>query len=798
MFRNCLAAALRHLARNKLYTAISVIGLSVGLCTALLAALVVHNELSHDHFIPGYDRIYAGVTIITPPGHATIYISSTNSFVGAQLALRFSEIEAVTRLSYGTATLRHQNVAASEPVYWADPNALVVLPLPAVAGDLKTALSRPGSIVLPRSAARKYFGRDAPLGETLILKTPGSDATHELSVTAVVEDLPPNATHLGTGIFVSSLAAWTPLHQQDDIPGNVPGSNIGFGTQTYVKLAPHAGAQHLLQAMPSMAGVLYSRPPKGWALALQLVRMDRININPWQNPGFAGRMLMTTVVGCGILLIAGINFVNLVTARSSRRAREVSIRKLAGAGRRVLIVQFLLESGTYVVSAALLAIALAEWTLPYANAFLGSTATFNYWREPMLLGLMVLAALLLGAMAGAPPALALSAFQPLRVLQGGVGRSRHAGLLRQALVTLQFAILVGLMIAAGVVYLQRHFATDDALRVDTDQMLIVRSSCNPAFVNPVLVLPGVRGLACSAAGLISNPSFMTANDRTGIPQLIFVVPAWPAMFGLYGVKPLAGKLSGSPAGIYYVINETAARQLGFAHPAEAVGFALPAVGHGKTRKNGETLPVIGVVPDFSLGSVERRIEATGYIVTAADSDFDLVDVKLTGRQIPETLSAIDAAWKANDRRHPISRFFMEEHIQSLYTDMLREAQLFAVFAGVAVLLACLGLLGLAASVAERRTREIGIRKALGAATGNIFWLLLRQFAQPVLWANLIAWPVAAWVMRQWLQGFAYHVDLPLWPFPAAAATTLVSALLAVTTHSMLVARAKPVAALRYE
>jgi putative ABC transport system permease protein len=354
------------------------------------------------------------------------------------------------------------------------------------------------------------------------------------------------------------------------------------------------------------------------------------------------------------------------------------------------------------------------------------------------------------------------------------------------------------MIAAGVVYLQRHFATDDALRVDTDQMLIVRSSCNPAFVNPVLVLPGVRGLACSAAGLISNPSFMTANDRTGIPQLIFVVPAWPAMFGLYGVKPLAGKLSGSPAGIYYVINETAARQLGFAHPAEAVGFALPAVGHGKTRKNGETLPVIGVVPDFSLGSVERRIEATGYIVTAADSDFDLVDVKLTGRQIPETLSAIDAAWKANDRRHPISRFFMEEHIQSLYTDMLREAQLFAVFAGVAVLLACLGLLGLAASVAERRTREIGIRKALGAATGNIFWLLLRQFAQPVLWANLIAWPVAARVMRQWLQGFAYHVDLPLWPFPAAAATTLVIALLTVTTHSMLVARAKPVAALRYE
>src|ERR1700733_5442741 len=248
MIRNCLAAALRHLARNKLYTVISVIGLSVGLCTALLAALVVHNQLSHDHFIPGYDRIYMGVTVITPPGHATIYMPSTNSFVAAQLALRFSEIQAVTRLSYDTATLKHRNVEASERLYWADPNAFELLPLPTVAGNLKTALSHPDTIVIPRSVARKYFGRDAPLGETIVLKVPGSDSTHVLSVAAVIEDLPPNATHLGTGIFVSSLATWTELHRLDAIPGNVPGSNVSLGTQIYVKLAPHASAQRLLQA----------------------------------------------------------------------------------------------------------------------------------------------------------------------------------------------------------------------------------------------------------------------------------------------------------------------------------------------------------------------------------------------------------------------------------------------------------------------------------------------------------------------------------------------------------------------
>ncbi len=798
MFRNCLAAALRHLARNKLYAAISVLGLSVGLCTALLAALVVHNQLSHDHFIPGYDRIYMGVTIITPPGHATIYMGTTNTFIGAQLALRFSEIQAVTRLFYDTATLKHRNLEASEPVFWADPNAFEVLPLPLVAGSLKTALSHPDTIVLPRSVAHKYFGRDAPLGETIVMTVPGSDATHVLSVAAVIEDLPPNETHLGAGIFVSSLAVWTELHRQDAIPGNVPGSNVGLGTNTYVKLAPHASPQRLLEAMPSMARALYARPPKGWTLALQLVRMDRVDANPWRNPGFTGRVLMALVAGFGILLIAGINFVNLLTARSNRRAREVSMRKLAGANRRVLMVQFLIESMAYVLIASLLAIALAEWILPYANALLDSTATFEYWREPALLGWVAGAAVLLGMLAGAWPALALSAFRPLSLLKGGLGQSPKAAVLRQALVTLQFALLIGLMIAAGVVYRQRQFATGDALRVDTDQMLLVRSPCRPAFVNQVQALPGVLGSACSTAGLLGDSQLMTANDRFGIPQLVFVAPVGPSLFDLYGVKPVAGKLSGDSDGIYYVINETAARQLGFVRPSDALGFSLPAIGHGKIQNNTATLPVIGVVPDFSLGTVERKIEAIGYVVTSADNDFNLVNIKLTGRQIPETLAAIDGAWRATDRRNPINRFFMQEHIQSLYVAMLREAQLFAVLAAIAVLLACLGLLGLAASIAERRTREIGIRKALGADTGSILRLLLRQFAKPVLWANLIAWPVTAYAMHRWLQGFAYHAGLAVWLFPVAAALALLIAILTVSTHAILVARAKPVAALRYE
>jgi putative ABC transport system permease protein len=793
MFRNCLAAALRHLARNKLYTAISVLGLAIGLCTSLLAGLVIHDQLSHDHFIPGYDRIYVVTSAITPPGHPTIQVDSTLELVGPQLALRFGEIQAETRLNADHATLRHGNVEAHESVYWADPNAFDVLPLSKVAGDLKAALSRPDSIVLSRSLARKYFGRDAPLGETLLMNVDGTTATHAMYVAAVIEDLPPSGTHLTAGIFVSSLAPWTYLHQQEALPESDARKQLGVGIHTYVKLVPHASAQRLTQAMPRMAGAIFAAPPAGWSVALNLVRMDRLSVDPSLNPGLSSRLLMLSIVGFGIFLIAAINFINLLTARSARRALEVSVRKLAGAQRRVLAAQFLAESTVYVIAAMLVAVALTELLLPYANDFLIAGATFRYWEDPALLGAIVAATLLLGALAGAYPALVLSAFRPLRVLTGETRASRRAGLTRQTLVTAQFAILIGLIIAAAVIYQQRHFATEDALRINTDQMLLIHSPCNTAFRSQLQVLPGIRGVACSAAVLVDHGgvNVILVKDRVGVRQLLYPIYVEPALFNLYGIKPIAGGTSGANGGTYYVLNETAVRRLGFARPSDAIGYELPAYGHS-------AVPVIGVVPDFSFDSVEHQIEAQGFVVTDADPLLNLISVKLTGHQIPETLNAIDRLWTATGSKGPISRSFLEQQVQTMYLGMLREAQLFGVFAFLAVVLASLGLFGLAASIAERRTREFGVRKALGADSGNIIHLMLRQFAKPVLWANLLAWPMAAWAMQHWLQRFAYHVDLALWLFPAAGGLALGIALLTVGTHCVLVARAKPVAALRYE
>jgi putative ABC transport system permease protein len=796
MFRNCLAAALRHLARNKLYTAISVLGLAIGLCTSLLAALVIRSQLSHDHFIAGYDRIYVIGSAVTPPGHATMHYDSTLPFVGAQLALKFDEIQAVTRLFAADATLLRASTQGHEHVYWADPNAFELLPLPVVAGDLTSALARPDTIVVSRSVARRYFGRDAPVGATLTLKVDGSTETHVLSVAAVIEDLPPSGTHLTADIFVSSLSPWTELHQQEAVPASVFRTQVGVGTHTYLKLAPHASARRLLQAMPTIAQVVFAPPPDGWTLALSLLRLDRLNVDPALNPGVSSRLLMLSIVGFGILIIGCINFVNLLTARCVRRAREVSIRKLAGAGRRTLVTQFLTESMVFVSAASLIAVALTELLLPYANVFLTTGATLSYWQDPALLGAIALGMLLCGALAGAYPALVLSAYRPLPVLTGEIAQSRAAGVLRQVLVTAQFSILIGLIIAAAVVYQQRQFATQEALRIDTDQMLLIHSPCNSAFISQLQGLPGIRGVACSAPTLVDHGGVNVAfvKDKNGGQQLLYKIPVEPSLLDLYGIRPVAGRSSGSSAGTYYLINETAARQLGFARPADAIGYQLPT--HFGLAQHDAA--VIGVVPDFSLDSVEHPIEAQGFLVTVKDPLFDLINVKLSGRQIPETLAIIDRLWKTTGADAPINRSFLDEHIQLMYLAMLREAQLFGIFAIVAVTLACLGLLGLAASIAERRTREIGIRKALGADTGDIIQLLLQQFAKPVLWANLIAWPVTAYAMLRWLQGFAYHVDLAVWLFPAAAGIALLIALLTVSTHAVLVARAKPVAALRYE
>ena len=800
MLRNYLAVALRNLARNRLYSGISILALAVGLCVATLAAVTLRGEVTYEHFIPGSDRVYLAAQLAAPTGHPPLYNIASPSFVAALLRLNSPQISAVTRLASDEVRLRHERTTARETIYWADPNAFDLLPLPVFAGDRQNALRRADGIVLTRSVAQKYFGRDDPIGREISL-----DDAHPMTITAVLEDLPVNGSTLESGIFASGLAAYSALSKCDrNAPGEAARNAVALCGRTYVQLKPGADAAGVQRAIDGFLPRFYPKFP-GMTMEVRLVRIDRVHLFEGLNPGMEARLAAIGAVALAVLFTACVVFVNLSTARSVRRALEVGVRKVCGASRVELISQFLGESLVYVALAACLALALADVALPYVNAFLESAGRLDFAHDAGLVATVIAGVLVVGVLAGAYPAFVLSAFRPGAVLKGAL--PGHGGeLARKSLVVLQFAVLIGLLVGASVIYRQHLHATRAALRVETDQMLILRCACRPAVLDELRALPGVRGANCSTEPWLDRRSFLNARLRDGSALAIDSTELDFGVFALYGIQPLAGRLptddrndiGPTQNAAQIAINESAARSFGFKTPAAAIGRSPPIVGgDGDAARE-----IVAVVPDFAFDAGLHKVRPALFEGSApADrAGYGLISVKLRGRDIPETLAAIDriSADTGTAADSPPERFFLNQYIEGLYLAVLREAQVLGVFAAVAIVLACLGLIGLSAATAESRTREIGIRKALGAGSADILKMLLWQFSKPILWANLLAWPVCALLLHRWLAGFADHIDLNPLTFVAAGAAALTLALATVAAHAVSVARAKPVAALRYE
>jgi putative ABC transport system permease protein len=691
-----------------------------------------------------------------------------------------------------SARLRQGATESEQSIYWADPDTFSVLPMPVLAGDPVAALRLPDSLVMTDAMARRNFGDGPAVGRTLLVNG------EPMVLRAVISDLPANETHFQAGIFASALAAFSPLARQDADPKNELGSSFfSISARTFLRLAPGVDVGELQKRVDDyLDGFLKSQQGRR---SVELVRLDRVNTHSGLNPGFHEKLLMLGTLGVIVLLIAAINFANLVAARAGNRATEVGIRRIAGATHRSIVGQFLGESLGHVLVSLLLAIALAEWSLPHINAFLDAGARLEYWSDPWLCVILLLAAIVLGLLAGGSSALVLSRVRPQEALASRLRHSRPARALRNALVTLQFALLVALMVCSGVISMQRSFATGEALRVDTDQKLALITACRPALVDELKSLPGVAGVSCTGREFLNLASSIYSGFRgaDGEPRDLNVVPLDGATLALYGITPLRGGERfgvGEPDG-RFLINESAQRELGYPSMDAAIGQP-GATRIGARGVSYEAREIIGVVRDFSLAPVTQRIPPTAYV--HAPADYGAVHLRLTGRQLPETLAQIDAVWRRTGGEGKLWRFFIEEHVQARYLSLMRQVQAFGFFSLLAAILACLGLLGLAASVTSQRTKEIGIRKALGADNGDVLRLLLWQFSRPVVLANLIAWPLAGWAMQSWLDGFAYRIDLPLWLFPAAALLALGIALLTVSAHSLRVARARPVAALRHQ
>jgi putative ABC transport system permease protein len=831
MLRNYISAAIGNMGRNGLYAGITILGLAVSFAAAILIGLYLRDEFTFERFLPGHERVYRLQNDLLQPGQKPLPADVTQATAAAFMKLDFPEVQLAARLAASQSTFKIGAKAAEEPTAWVDPEFFRILPFPVLAGDPNAAMAAPDGLVLTRRMARKYFGVDAPIGRTILVSSglggfglpPGLQqmlsAYHPMRVMAVLAD-PPSSSHLTAGVYASARAPFSAVAFEDRRP-----SPYSENVLTYVKLKPGAAPEGWAARLAAFAKRHYSAPGGGppidryWLASLDSLHFTATGLGPTQltRPAGDGRVDFAIAgVGALVVAIAAINFITLMTARAVRRAVEVGVRKAVGARRRDLVVQFMGEALIYVAAAMLIAVVAAELALPTVNAFLQRDLKFAYATDFAVAGALVGAALLTTLLAGVYPALVLSAFRPTSALKGGAGQAPGSVGIRHGLVIAQFAILIGLVVMTATIYRQTRFLLNEALRVDTDQVIRMIGPCGSAFEREVGAVPGVRGVACASPtllGLGSESTTAVMPDRS--VKVIYDAPMGPGFFELHGVRPVAGRLFSKDRGEDMVLdrpnpspelqptiilNEAGARFLGYADPRAAVGKTLPWGRSGLADPNALALDrpslIVGVVPDFSFGSARSAVPPTLYYVDPVLSR--LLTIKLDRDRIPEALDALRQAWRKTGHDRPAGIVFESQSIQALYQDVITQGVAIAVCAGLAVVIACLGLFALAAFVTERRTKEIGVRKAAGASTADILRLLLWQFTRPVLWASVIAWPAAFFAMDWWLHGFAYRVDLPLWLFLGGAAAAALIAWATVSAQSLRAARARPATALRYE
>ncbi|MEA3048707.1 MAG: putative transport system permease protein [Sphingomonadales bacterium] len=834
MLRHYLTVSLRILARNRTYAAINIIGLALGLAACMLILLFVRWELSYDSGLPDAGRVFQIQEWFDADGDQPAGSGQMTSIASA-LALRkdFPQFERVVYLENGNPTILQDGQAtASDHFLFADGPIFDILELPFVRGDRRTALAGPGSLVLTQSEALKRFGNADPMGKTLTLMISGKPVDYR--VTGIVAD--PRHSHLALSI----VARYDPVSYWSSSPSRLS-QWLAKNGYTYAKLKPGLDIASVTSQMPAWKKrnipdeiVAGKRSNPGDGRTWKPVPIGEVHLGEAQRgsmtPGSDRRTIATfAIVALLILGVAIVNFTNLATARASRRAREVALRKVVGASRRQLIVQFLSESILLAALAMVIALALIELLLPSLNHFLQADMRMAYLGRDGLLSPVVMLVFLVGAAGGLYPAFYLSRFQPAKVLKANVSASdgEGSGRLRGILVVFQFAVSIGLIICTAIIYSQTVYArtADPGYRRDGLMQIdnVNRRAMRPVIatlLNEISRIDGVKSAGRSTIGVATFPmenlTVQAPGAAEGVELNEYRVDT--NFFRTMGIRLLAGRsfvegramddstLEGLPpdpaeakalAGRGYgiVLNAFAARRLGFLRPADAVGKVLMA-DDGDVEANGRTpVTIIGIVQDSRFRSIREPVEPIVFVYDRYQPSWLLV--RSQGSPVA-VRDAIERVWKRVAPDVPFHAELSDDIVRKLYDADEARAEIFAAFSALAIVIGCLGLFGLAAFAAERRTKEIGIRKVLGARARDIVALLAWQFSKPVLVANLIAWPVAWWVMRDWLNGFDARVDLGPGPFLLAGFLALAIALVTIGGHALRVARANPIHALRYE
>ena len=822
MLKNYLKIALRNLLRHKLYSFINIGGLSLGLAACIMIFLFVENELSYDTWIADSERVYRMEATHHTPGKPDSIVSGSPAPIVPPLTELYPQyIETSARLFGDTSIIKRDNVRFIETVNMIEPTFFDVFDLPMSAGDRSQLFSDYNSVILSQDMATKYFGKKSPIGETIDLE--GGVVEGPFMVAAVMEPLPDN-THLE---FDFLLHFNEPAYE--DYPW-VAKWWLSSNAHNYFKLRETSYAGLLEKEMPAFmdtyavgSSITNSSRQPSEAITLNFLPLEDIHLHSrgkFQIKPTGDIAVVYSFAGIAtlILVIAIINFTNLSTIQASLRAREIALRKVVGATRRQLILQFLGETLVTVFIALTIAFAIVELCLPWFNDFVTKLLSLNVFDDPALqLGLLgVLAVVTIGA--GAHPAFKVSSLRPARSLHSNNAAMAGSVKLRAILTTFQFTISIGLMITTAVIYGQLRYAGTLDLGFDkNNKMLVSNMAYGPVAAVAQTIkqeierLPGVEATSYSARELPltgywdPTAEAIVNGERQSIK--LETIPLGFDFLEFYGAQLKAGRLfsedmrsdvptsvseetnSNQQAGI---INETTARQLGFSRAEDAIGTMIRIPDPDGTVA--ETT-VVGVVNDMHLRSLRDTVGSTIFLVR--DGALNVLNINLSSDTL-HTRAAIEAIWNKHAPEIPFSYSFIEEDTQALYETDARRGEVFAYFSAFAILVSCLGLYGLASFTAERRVKEIGVRKVMGASVTDIVKLLTFQFSKPVLFANLIAWPLAWLISSDWLQGFQYRIDLSPTYFFAAGATALLIACLTVAGHAYRTARANPVAALKHE
>jgi len=805
MINNYSKIALRTMRRHKIYSFINIAGLTVGISCFMLLILYVQYERSFDAFHKKADSIYR--IIRKQPGHkyrGREFTAQTPGPLAQTLAEEYPEVDQATKLGlyFQELLLTHGNQSFYENGISADKNFFKVFSFTLLRGNPETALAEPAAIVLTEKLAEKYFGTEEPLGKTIRI-----DEGYDAKITGIIEKIPGNS-HLQFDYIISLMSL--KLIQGDnnylvrwDTPNNF---------QTYITLHKDTDYKELEKKFPgfvqSYLGDL-ERNQKGQMESYFLQSLKSIHLDSRVDDVISVNSNKTniyvfTLIASFILLIACINYVNLTTARASKRLKEIGIRKVVGAFRQHLIKQFLFESIILTIMAFSAAVLIVLVILPVFNSFIDRDITIHFLKDPsIILSLMALLGLT-AILSGLYPSVAISSFQPIEILKGPGYSPSKKSRLRNSLVVFQFCISILLLLGTVVIVKQLNFIRNKEMGFNRNNILVATIRDNrilksySSIKNDFLQHPNISGVTKSIDLPITRGSTdddVIVEGTNADPRYEFkpyIMYVGHDFLNVFGIDLVAGRnfstefINESANSV--IINETAARMLGWENPIGKECRTWPAEENGK---------VIGVVKDFHFHSLYSQIAPL--IMTCAPPHYgNYLSFKLSSGDVERTIAFIKKTLKSFGSTRPLEYFFFDDTFDRMYRSEQKLGAAFNYFSTLAIFIACLGLFGLASYATETRTKEIGIRKVLGASASKIVFLLSGKFALSILFANIIALPLAYYASLKWLENFAYKTSIPIWIFLLPAAISFLLSFLTVSFQTIRAATANPVDSLRYE